>query len=272
MFDAMDEGVVLQDASSRILSSNPSAARLLGLTEEELTGRTSLDPRWRLVRADGTDLPPREQPSMQCLSTGKPVRNFVLGVDIPGGARRWLKISSVPIFEDGFALPVQTVTTFSDITELKQQQILLDSALSDAKQAMIAKQEFLANISHELRTPLHGIIATTTALGRSALDSRQRELGSGLISSGPQACRSERDGCEEVARELLEACRDATEMLQFAKEALDQIALTVDAPVDGAMDQALAGRRNMRLSARGADEVQERVGVVAAIGDDVAAL
>ncbi|MCX7356526.1 MAG: ATP-binding protein [Alphaproteobacteria bacterium] len=189
MFDAMDEGVVLQDASSRILSSNPSAARLLGLTEEELTGRTSLDPRWRLVRADGTDLPPREQPSMQCLSTGKPVRNFVLGVDIPGGARRWLKISSVPIFEDRFTLPVQTVTTFSDITELKQQQILLDSALSDAKQAMIAKQEFLANISHELRTPLHGIIATATALGRSALDSRQRELV-GIIDDSGQSLDS----------------------------------------------------------------------------------
>ncbi len=49
MFEVMDEGVVLQDANSQILSSNLSAARLLGLTEDELVGRTSLDPRWRLV-------------------------------------------------------------------------------------------------------------------------------------------------------------------------------------------------------------------------------
>jgi PAS domain S-box-containing protein len=189
MFDAMEEGVVLQDASSSIISSNSSAARLLGLTEDELVGRTSLDPRWRLVRADGTDLPPQEQPSMQCLSGGRPIRNSVLGVDIPAGGRRWLKICSVPIYEDGFAQPTQTVTTFSDITELHEQQILLDSALSAAKLAVIAKQEFLANISHELRTPLHGIMATATTLGRSTLDSRQRELV-GIIDDSCQSLES----------------------------------------------------------------------------------
>lgn len=199
IFEVMGEGVVLQDANSQILSSNLSAARLLGLTEDELVGRTSLDPRWRLVGSDGGVLPPHEQPSMLCLRSGAPVRDFVLGVDLPLGGRRWLKVSSMPIFEDGSAAPTQTVTTFSDITEITEQQALVEAALSEATQASATKQEFLANISHELRTPLHGIIATATALGRSALDSRQQEL-LGIILESSRSLESLLSDLLDIAR------------------------------------------------------------------------
>jgi len=66
-------------------------------------------------------------------------------------------------------------------------------------------------------------------------------LGSGLISSGPEPDRGEGDGSQEVARELVEARGDAPEVLEFAEEALDEIALPVDAPVDGATHEPLAG-------------------------------
>ena len=66
-------------------------------------------------------------------------------------------------------------------------------------------------------------------------------LGSGLISTDPEPDGSEGDGGQEVACELVEAGGDAPEMLELAEEALDEVALAVDAPVDGAMNEPAAG-------------------------------
>jgi len=60
-------------------------------------------------------------------------------------------------------------------------------------------------------------------------------------------------------------------VLELAEEALDQVALAIDSPVYGTMYQALAGRRNMGLGATGSDQVEQCVGVIAAVGDDMAA-
>ena len=60
-------------------------------------------------------------------------------------------------------------------------------------------------------------------------------------------------------------------MLELAEEALDEVALSVDAPVGGSVDDALAGRGNVGLGSASSDEVEQSVGVVAAIGDDMPA-
>ncbi|MCT8470219.1 ATP-binding protein [Chromohalobacter canadensis] len=69
-------------------------------------------------------------------------------------------------------------TTF-DLREsmetIEVKNIELDMAHRRALEANRIKSQFLANISHEIRTPLNGIIGFCKLLGRSALDSRQRE-------------------------------------------------------------------------------------------------
>lgn len=54
------------------------------------------------------------------------------------------------------------VVTRSDVTELfaqqQRQQDMLKSALAQAKQASVAKSEFLSRMSHEIRTPMNAII------------------------------------------------------------------------------------------------------------------
>jgi two-component system, chemotaxis family, CheB/CheR fusion protein len=53
LFDTMMQGVVYQNADGTIINANPAALRILGVTLDEITGRTSMDPRWKAIREDG---------------------------------------------------------------------------------------------------------------------------------------------------------------------------------------------------------------------------
>ncbi len=119
LFETMTPGVVYQNRDGNIISVNPSAEKLLGLTFEQMLGRTSMDPRWRAIREDGTDLPGEEHPSMVALATGKRINNVILGVYNPlEEAVKWLNVSAIPLFSEGEEMPYQVYATFDDITEL----------------------------------------------------------------------------------------------------------------------------------------------------------
>ena len=59
-------------------------------------------------------------------------------------------------------------------------------------------------------------------------------------------------------------------MFEFVEEAFDEIAMAVEGGIDRALDLAIAAGRDMGASAAGGDAAEDRFGVVAAIGDEVA--
>jgi PAS domain S-box-containing protein len=121
LFETMSQGVVYQDAMGRIISANPAAERLLGLTLDQMQARSSLDPRWRAIRENGSDFPGEAHPSMVALKTGQEVKTVVMGVFNPQvNAYRWIDTHAVPLFRPGEDTPHQVYTTFSDITARKQ--------------------------------------------------------------------------------------------------------------------------------------------------------
>jgi signal transduction histidine kinase/CheY-like chemotaxis protein/HAMP domain-containing protein len=69
-----------------------------------------------------------------------------------------------------------TVAVYSDITELKQQNLELEEARELSEVANRTKSQFLANMSHELRTPLNAIIGYSEILQEDAVDSDQEQL------------------------------------------------------------------------------------------------
>ena len=62
---------------------------------------------------------------------------------------------------------------------------------------------------------------------------------------------------------------DGSEMLDPVEEAFDEVALSVDLWLDGALDLAIALGRDVRLRAVLDDEIENGAGVIAAIGDGV---
>ena len=50
LFHTMAEGVVYQNAAGGIISANPAAERILGLSVDQMDGRTSADPCWKAIR------------------------------------------------------------------------------------------------------------------------------------------------------------------------------------------------------------------------------
>ena len=123
LFQTMAEGGVYQDENGTIIDANPSAERILGLTLEEMQGRTSTDPRWKPIHEDGSPLPGADHPAMVALRTGQK-NSRIMGIYNPRDAGyHWIMVNAVPQFLPGEESPNQVYTTFEDITTEKEAQI-----------------------------------------------------------------------------------------------------------------------------------------------------
>jgi PAS domain S-box-containing protein len=107
---ALDEGVIVQFAGGVIITCNASAERILGLSRDEILGRTSLDSRWKTTHEDGTPFPGETHPSMITLRTGEPLRDVVMGLHRQNGSLVWISVNSQPMFHAGEKLPYSVVT------------------------------------------------------------------------------------------------------------------------------------------------------------------
>ncbi|OKH40059.1 hypothetical protein NIES2119_03675 [[Phormidium ambiguum] IAM M-71] len=173
---AMAEGIVLQDANGVIHTCNKSAERILGLTQEQMMGKTSVDSHWQTIKEDGSPFLGEEHPAMVTLRTGEPCVDVVMGVHKPDGSLTWISINSQPLYKSGNSLPYAVVSSFFDITERKQAEEALQKALAAAQAASISKSRFLSHMSHELRTPLNAILGFSQVLARSnSLSTEQQE-------------------------------------------------------------------------------------------------
>ena len=121
LFETMVQGVVYQDADGKITLANLAAQRILGLSLDQMQGRTSMHPEWRSIRPDGSPFLGDEHPSMLALRTGKTQLNVVMGVNNPQKTgNTWINICAIPQFRPGEKEPYRVYTTFDDITERKR--------------------------------------------------------------------------------------------------------------------------------------------------------
>ena len=114
---AMQDGIVLLDADGSIRACNASAERILGLSADQLLGRTPLDPRWGVIREDSSPFPEEARPAVVTLRTGQPCANVIMGVQRPDGTVTWLSVNAEPLFQPDGTTLAGVVACFADVTD-----------------------------------------------------------------------------------------------------------------------------------------------------------
>lgn len=121
LFETMEQGVVYQDEKGFIVSANGAAQRILGLSLDQMQGRTSAHPEWRAITEEGEILRGDQHPAMIALNTGKSVTGQVMGVYHPTSKEhKWILVNAIPEFIENCEKPYRVYATFTDITERKK--------------------------------------------------------------------------------------------------------------------------------------------------------
>jgi PAS domain S-box-containing protein len=112
--------VVVHGADTQIIASNPKAHELLGLTEDQMLGKTAIDNDWKFLDADGKEMPLEEYPVNRVLATQKTLRDFTVGIcRSEKNDLVWVLVNANPVFDNKGNIQ-QVIVTFVDITERKQ--------------------------------------------------------------------------------------------------------------------------------------------------------
>jgi PAS domain S-box-containing protein len=111
---------VVTGPKAEILMANPAAVELLGITEDQLLGATSFNPKQRVIHEDGSPGTRETHSISELIATGQPMRNVLTGVYRPAlHDLVWLLVNAQPQFApDGQVTRV--VCSFEDITERKR--------------------------------------------------------------------------------------------------------------------------------------------------------
>lgn len=131
LYNAVAAGVIVEDSNGVIVHANRTACRILGISENEMMGRTSVDPRWHTIREDGSPFPGEEHPAMVTMRTGHPVRNVLMGIYSPQfEGHRWILVNSEPLLDPKTGELKEVLATFVDITDHKSAEKSLTKRLS----------------------------------------------------------------------------------------------------------------------------------------------
>jgi two-component system, OmpR family, phosphate regulon sensor histidine kinase PhoR len=126
---AMEDGVLVVDARSRITLMNSTFQKLFDLR----------DPAVDVPLVEAVRHATLDQLIAETLETGEAMRSELSVTNSRTHSERHIEVSAVPIKRADDEMP-GAVALFHDITELKQVDQI--------------RREFVANVSHELRTPL----------------------------------------------------------------------------------------------------------------------
>jgi len=121
--------ITVVNSKGQITFANPGAEEVLGLSPDEVTGRTYNSPEWRITDYDGKPFPDEQLPFRQVMDTGLPVYDVRHAIEWPDGRRVLLSINGAPLFDNAGKLEGM-ICAIQDVTE----QIQISKSLKESEQ------------------------------------------------------------------------------------------------------------------------------------------
>ena len=130
LYETMLDGVIYHNLQGEIISANPAAERILGMSLDQLRGISLFDPRWHMMNEDGSPVDGQQHPTMQVVTSGMAMHDVVVGIhNLQANATTWININAVPQFLPDQTTPYQVYATFRDITRQRQDARVLQKRL-----------------------------------------------------------------------------------------------------------------------------------------------
>ncbi len=160
ILEGLSEGIVVQDWDGQILYSNGAAQEILGIGRDQMSVYRLMDPGWKAIREDGSEVQGKDHPSMVCLHSGLAQSDVILGVDHPlKKSRIWVSINAKSFFYGAKSEVHAVVTSFRDVTRMVENRTQLGHE-RDRLKTIIAAIPFPVTVG---RLPSHEFIETNEA-------------------------------------------------------------------------------------------------------------
>lgn len=116
LFDIFPIGITISDNTGQVLEANPASEDILGISIQEHSRRLIDGEQWRILRPDGSTMPPEEYASVRALKCGEVCSNEVMGILRPDGETRWISVTAAPLPLKGYGV----VVAYVDITRSRE--------------------------------------------------------------------------------------------------------------------------------------------------------
>lgn len=242
LIDTIPNPIFSKDTKGVYRGCNVAFERLMGMTGEEIIGKSAHDITPR-------DLADADVEMDKALFDAPGVQIYEHSLVHADGTRHDV-IFYKATYADASGVLAGLVGVILDITERKQIEERLLRAKEAAEDAARAKAEFLANMSHEIRTPMNAVIGITDLLLDDGLNSEQMEHIETIRNSGEVLLSIINDILDLSKFEggMMELEHRPFDLLSCVDDAMDLVAVSASAKglkmactVDGLTPAAILG-------------------------------
>ena len=122
LVNSLHEGILVQSRSGVVLTCNPSAERILRVTQTSGIGMRRGSHFKRILDLHGNEIAADDLPTEQVFRTAKPLRDVVLAFELMDGDLVWINENVIPLHYDGAPTPSAVLISFTDISAAKAAQ------------------------------------------------------------------------------------------------------------------------------------------------------